>query len=130
MNDEFTPETQEEEEPMVYLVDENGEETAFRPLDIITYEEKDYAILFPADETDIDEEEDAGVVILRILPHEEDDGIEFEMPEEEDVLDAVFDLFMEKLRNAFDEYVLLDDDEDEDEDEEKEDGEDGEELPF
>ena len=95
------PET-EEEDGRIYLTDEQGKEYPFDLLDIIPYEGDDYAVFYPADEAVESDDEDAEVVILKVI-HNEDDTVEFEGPDDEKVLDAVFNAFMENMRAAFEE---------------------------
>ena len=94
------PET--EEEPHIYLTDEEGNEYPFDLLDIIPHEGEEYAVFFPADESDEDDGEDTDVVILKVI-HNADDSVEFEGIEDDAVLDAVFNQFMENMRQAFEE---------------------------
>ena len=71
-------------------------------LDIIPHEGEEYAVFFPADESDEDDGEDTDVVILKVI-HNADDSVEFEGIEDDAVLDAVFNQFMENMRQAFEE---------------------------
>ena len=100
-NDNLTPETEEEQEH-IWLTNEEGNEFPFDLMDVITYEGADYAVFFPADEAAEDDDEDTEVVILKVI-HNEDDTVEFEGTDDEKVLDAVFNAFMENMRAAFEE---------------------------
>ena len=99
---ENTAPANEEEDSHIYLTDEEGRESPFDLLDIIPYEGDDYAVFYPADESEEDDDEDTEVVILKVI-HHEDDSVEFEGTDDEKVLDAVFNVFMENMRAAFEE---------------------------
>lgn len=101
LNENLTPEN-EEEEAHIYLTDESGKEYPFDLLDIIPCNDEEYAIFYPADETEEDDSEDTEVVILKII-HHEDDSMEFEGIDDEEILDTVFHQFMENMRQAFEE---------------------------
>ena len=77
---------EEEEEGVLLLTDENGEETAFEYLDCIEYEGKEYLVLMPM------EEEDGEVVILEVEPVDEE--IEnYLAVEDEALLNTIFEIF-------------------------------------
>jgi len=82
----------EEEEGVLLLTDENGEETAFEYLDCIEYEGKEYLVLMPM-------EEDSGeVVILEVEPVDEE--VEnYLAVEDEALLGTIFEIFKEKFRD-------------------------------
>ena len=83
-----------EYENVVTLTDDNGDEIGFEVLDIVPYEGKDYVVLLPVDD-DSDEPE---AVILQILPSSGDPDVEDELRgiEDEAVLNAVFELFLQR----------------------------------
>ena len=94
---------EEEEEVDVFtLTDEEGNEYPFDLLDFIPFNDEEYAVFFPADESGEDDSEDTEVVILKVIRHE-DDSVEFEGTDDEEALDAVFNQFMENMRQAFEE---------------------------
>ena len=107
VNDNLTPETEEEQEH-IWLTDEDGNEFPFDLMDVIPYEGTDYAVFFPADEAEEDDDEDTEVVILKVIPNE-DGSAEFEGTDDEEILDAVFGIFMENMRKAFEEDAHGDD---------------------
>ncbi len=83
-----------DEESIITLTDENGEETQFLLVDVVTYKQEDYLILLPLDEEGEENDEDE-VVILKVTKDEQ--GQEMYVAEEDEaVLDAVFALFEEK----------------------------------
>ena len=83
----------EEEDSIITLVDENGEETAFEFLDCIEYEGKEYLCLIPADE------ESSEIVILEVEPVDEETE-NYLSVENEDILDAVYEIFKERFKDV------------------------------
>ena len=80
---------------IITLTDQYGESVRFELLDIVEYEDQEFAVLYPADGGD-----DEPVHILRITSENLDlDEMEFEGLDDEDLINAVFDLFRE--RNDF-----------------------------
>ena len=84
-----------ENENFVTLVDEEGTEMRFEVLDVITYEEVDYAVLVP------DDEEADSVIILRVDVDENGEE-DFASEENDEILEAVFSIFAENHRDEFD----------------------------
>ena len=94
----------EELDSTILLADEDGNEAAYDIADYIEVGDKEYVVLVPQDEAD-DE-----VVILRVVPDEEDADTELFVPEEdEEILQKVFDIFKDRFA---DEYEFTDEDED------------------
>lgn len=80
---------------IITLTDQYGESVRFELLDIVEYEDQEFAVLYPADGGD-----DEPVHILRITSENLDlDEMEFEGLDDEGLINAVFDLFCE--RNDF-----------------------------
>lgn len=80
---------------IITLTDQYGESVRFELLDIVEYEDQEFAVLYPADGGD-----DESVHILRITSENLDlDEMEFEGLDDEDLINTVFDLFCE--RNDF-----------------------------
>ena len=85
--------TEEEENSLITLTDENGNDVEFEYLDCIDYEGKEYLVLIPNEE---DAEE---IVILEVEPV--DDELEnYLAVEDEAVLDAVYQIFKEKFKDV------------------------------
>ena len=83
----------EEEVSILTLTDENGQDVNFEYLDCIEYEGVEYLVLMPEDE------ESDEVVILEVEPVDEE--IEnYLAVEDEEVLNAVFDIFKEKFKDV------------------------------
>ena len=83
---------QEEETSTLVLTDENGEDITFEYLDCIEYEGIEYLVLLPA------EEDSNEIVILQIEPVDEENE-NYLAVENEDVLDAVYDIFKERYKD-------------------------------
>lgn len=82
----------EEEEGVLLLTDENGDEIAFEYLDCIDYEGKEYLVLMPM-------EEDSGeVVILEVEPVDEENE-NYLAIEDEALLNTIFEIFKEKFKD-------------------------------
>ena len=80
---------------IITLTDQYGESVRFELLDIVEYEDQEFAVLYPADGGD-----DEPIHILRITSENLDlDEMEFEGLDDEDLINAVFDLFCK--RNDF-----------------------------
>lgn len=87
---------EEELDNIIVLNDEDGNEVPFEFLDLVEYQEREFVVLLPAEGEDIDT-----VVILELV--EEDDDMESYLPvEDEDLLNAIFDIFKEKFSDQFD----------------------------
>ena len=85
----------EEEESILTLTDEHGDEIQFEYLDCIEYEGKEYLILMPLDE------ESNEIVILEIQPVDEENE-NYVAVEDEAILDAVYGIFKERYKDVLD----------------------------
>ena len=87
----------EELDNIIVLNDENGDEIEFEFLDLIEFEGEEYVVLLPHDE-----EEDADeVVILKLEDTDSEDEESYVSVDDEDTLQAVFDIFKEKFKDEF-----------------------------
>lgn len=86
-NEEF----EEENENYITLTDDDGNEVSFEVIGEVEYKERYFAVLLPFDE------EDDGVVILEIMPSDDETG-EFLSIDDDNLLQAVF----EKFKNEYD----------------------------
>lgn len=84
---------QEEETSILTLTDENGVDVDFEYLDCLTYRDREYLILMPADEAETQ------IVILEVEPVD-DENENYLAVEDEAVLDAVYGMFKEKYRDV------------------------------
>jgi uncharacterized protein YrzB (UPF0473 family) len=85
---------EEEEEGVLLLTDENGEETAFEYLDCIEYEGKEYLVLMP-----MADEDEGEVVILEVEPVDEEME-NYLAVEDEGLLSTIFEIFKEKFKDV------------------------------
>ena len=86
----------EEIDNVIILNDENGNPVSFEFLDLIEYDGAEYVVLLPMEE-DADE-----VVILQIEEVADDPDLEsYVSVEDEDTLNAVFEIFKQKFQDAF-----------------------------
>ena len=83
----------EEEESILTLTDENGEDMQFEYLDCIEYQGIEYLILMPVDE-EVNE-----IVILQIEPVDEENE-NYLAVEDEAILDAVYGIFKERYKDV------------------------------
>ncbi|MDO4390824.1 MAG: DUF1292 domain-containing protein [Clostridia bacterium] len=89
---------QEEYTNVITLTDSDGSDVDFEVLDIIPYNDHEYAVLLPVD----DESDSPEAVILELLEAEEDNEEDMlQGVEDEEILNAVFNLFMEKNADDF-----------------------------
>ena len=86
-------EIQQEEDNILTLTDENGEETEFEYLDSVEYEGQEYLILTPT-------EEDSGqIVILQVEPVDEETENYLAL-EDETLLNEVYAIFRERYKDV------------------------------
>lgn len=97
MDDELDPNL--DEENIIILNDENGDEIRFEFLDLIEYDGEEYVVLLPADEEE--EEESGEVVILKLEESESEDEESYVSVDDEEVLNTVFQMFKEKFKDEF-----------------------------
>jgi uncharacterized protein YrzB (UPF0473 family) len=90
----------EEDENIIYLNDENGNEVSFEFLDLIEYDSEQYVVLLPLEDL---EDDNGEVVILKLEDSEgEDDDLEsYVSVDDENVLKEVFKIFKEKFKDEF-----------------------------
>ena len=105
MADEMNKSTPvEEENEIITLTDENGEDMDFEFLDQIDYEGKRYAVLLPPieDVEGEEENEDEEVLILQVEEGGNDEAESYVFVDDDDILSSVFDIFKEKFKDEFD----------------------------
>ena len=86
-------EIMQEEDNLLTLTDENGEETEFEYLDSVEYEGAEYLILTPTGE------ESGQVVILQVEPVDEETENYLAL-EDEALLNAVYAIFRERYKDV------------------------------
>ncbi len=94
-------ENNEELDNIVTLKDEDGNDVKFEFLDLIDYEGEEYVVLLPAEETEDSEPDE--VVILQLEKGSDENSEEetYVSVDDEDVLNAVFEIFKEKFKDEF-----------------------------
>lgn len=89
---------QEEYTNVITLTDSDGSDVDFEVLDIVPYKEHEYVVMLPVD----DESDSPEAVILELLEAEEDNEEDMlQGVEDEEILNAVFNLFMENNADDF-----------------------------
>ena len=89
---------QEEYTNVITLTDSDGSDVDFEVLDIVPYKEHEYVVMLPVD----DESDSPEAVILELLEAEEDNEEDMlQGVDDEEILNAVFNLFMEKNSDEF-----------------------------
>ena len=83
----------QEEESILTLTDENGEELNFEYLDCIELDGTEYLVLMPEDSNEI--------VILEVQPVDEENE-NYVAVEDEAILDAVYAAFKERYKDVLD----------------------------
>ncbi len=79
-------------EDIVILTDENGDESEFLFLDIIEYEGEDFVVLYPVGDS-------SGEVVILQLENAGETEESYLGVEDEDTLMAVFNIFKEKFKD-------------------------------
>lgn len=88
-------EIEDENENYITLTDDNGEEVSFEVIGEVEYQERYFAVLLPFDE------EDDGVVILEIMPSDDEETGEFLSIDDEELLQAVFEKFKKEYSGEY-----------------------------
>ena len=89
---------QEEYTNVITLTDSDGSDVDFEVLDIVPYNDHEYVVMLTVD----DESDSPEAVILELLEAEEDNEEDMlQGVEDEEILNAVFNLFMEKNADEF-----------------------------
>ena len=83
----------QEEDSIITLTDDQGNETDFEYLDCVEYQGIEYLVLIPA------EEESAQIVILAVEPVDEENE-NYLAVEDEAILNAVYDIFKERYKDV------------------------------
>lgn len=91
-----------EEDNIVILTDEDGNDVKFQFLDLIEYNDDNFVVLLPAEE---DDEDDNEVVILKEDKDAEEES--YVSVDNEETLEKIFEIFKDKFK---DEFIFEDDD--------------------
>lgn len=84
----------EYEAPIVSLEDDLGNEVEFEVLDVVNYENEEYAVLLPTDE-------DANEVVILLIDYQDDEEVYIGL-DDDDLIDAVFAKFKEQHPDEWD----------------------------
>lgn len=87
----------EEMSNKVVLNDEDGNEVEFELLDLVEYSGEEYVVMLPCDET----ADDGMVVILKLEQTDDEDLESYVAVEDEQTLNAVFEIFKERFKEEF-----------------------------
>lgn len=85
----------EELSNIITLTDEEGNEVQLEFLDLIEYQGQEYVVLLPMDDDDTE------VVILQVEPGESEDEESYVSVDDDDLVQAVFEIFKEKFKDEF-----------------------------
>ncbi len=88
MSEEFGPD-------FISVTDEDGNEFELEHVDTIVYNEQVYMAFFPADTGEEEDDEDTGLIILKVVNVDGEEQLSTLDSEEE--LEEVYDQFMEAL---------------------------------
>lgn len=91
-----------EEDNIVILTDEDGNDVKFQFLDLIEYNDDNFVVLLPVEE---DDEDDNEVVILKEDKDAEEES--YVSVDDEETLEKIFGIFKDKFK---DEFIFEDDD--------------------
>ncbi len=84
---------QEEEQNILTLCDENGEDVEFEYLDCVELNGKEYLVLMPAEDNSNE------IVILEVEPVDEENENYLSVADE-GILNAVYDIFKERYKDV------------------------------
>ena len=87
----------EEFENVIQLIDEDGNALDFLVMDVLDVDDEEYMVLVPSEEYDEETEEDVPVLIVKVVAGEGDDEDQLEAVVDDDELDKVFNLFMDRM---------------------------------
>ena len=87
---------EDEEVTILTLHDDEGNEEQFELLDLVDYQDKQYIVLFPVEDDDME------IVILQVEEIEGNDEEEaYVAVEDEAILDSVYSIFKERFKDEF-----------------------------
>ena len=87
---------EDEEVTILTLHDDEGNEEQFELLDLVDYQDKQYIVLFPVEDDDME------IVILQVEEIEGNDEEEaYVAVEDEAILDSVYGIFKERFKDEF-----------------------------
>ncbi len=91
----------EELDNIVILKDEDGNDVKFEFLDLIEYEGEEYVILLPTEEVEDSEPDEVVILQIEKAAKNANDEETYISVEDENVLNAVFEIFKDKFKDEF-----------------------------
>lgn len=91
----------EEYDNIVTLKDEDGNDVKFEYLDLIEYQGEEYVILLPTEEIEDSEPEEVVILQIEKAAQNPDDEETYISVEDENILNAVFEIFKDKFKDEF-----------------------------
>jgi uncharacterized protein YrzB (UPF0473 family) len=91
----------EDNEDIVELVDENGEEVEFEHLDTIEKNGKEYVVLLPIEGEASETEQAADEIVILRIDHGDDGEDSFVSVEDETELNSVFEEFKLRMEDEY-----------------------------
>ena len=85
-------ENEEEEDGIITLVDDEGNEVQFAYVDLVEYEGENYAIMLPIEDGEVLEE-----AVVMLVQENEDGSDELTGIEDEAIVNAVIDIYNERV---------------------------------
>ncbi len=100
-NNELSSEDFEDEmdDNFITMQDQNGNDVVMELLDVIEYEDEEYAVLFPDDH-----EVDDNVIILKLIKNPnrgEEDDYEYSGIDDEELMEKIFEIFKERNKDDY-----------------------------
>ena len=96
MDDNKNIPMEDEEVTILTLHDDEGNEEQFELLDLVDYQDKQYIVLFPVEDDDME------IVILQVEEIKGNDEEEaYVAVEDEAILDSVYGIFKERFKDEF-----------------------------
>ena len=94
-------ENNEELDNIVTLKDEDGNDIKFEFLDLIEYQGEEYVVLLPAEEEEDAEPDEVVILQLEKGSDENSEEEKYVSVDDENILNAVFEIFKEKFKDEF-----------------------------
>lgn len=91
-NNELFNEIENEEDGIITLVDDEGNEVQFAYVDLVEYEGENYAIMLPIEDGEVLEE-----AVVMLVQENEDGSDELTGIEDEAIVNAVIDIYNERV---------------------------------
>lgn len=88
-------ELDEENGNYITLTDDDGNDVSFEVIGEVEYQERYFAVMLPFDE------DDDGVIILEIMPSDDEEMGEFLSIDDEELLQAVFEKFKSEYNGEY-----------------------------